>query len=484
MAYQGELLCSQLRAMSDVNYLQPSSIAKKTTPNNSPNMILYKKMEEIITKMMDADSGVTIKTVKSLLTRIPDVFSGEDVVVWLKDNLDIGDEDEAIHLGSLIAAHGYFFPIDDHIISLKNDNSFYRFQAKFYWPSNGWDPDNSEYAVYLCKRTMQNKARLELADYEAESLARLQKTFANTWETIFARAECEAKNDRKREKNERKVADSQERAFWDVYRPVPGCVNTFEVDIKKSYWNKDKNKSLYESSPKKPVEPTPVVTVPKETVESLRLGIQKLNRQLDRHCLKMSKVCDSLIQYTEQQADYDPMMTAVEPSNPWLSNEDHFWTDGKAKDITPRRASKWSFSFGELLKDDQGCAEFRKFLEKEFSAENLDFYLACKLLKYMPLKKMKKSVQKIYDDFLSEETPNPINVDSKIKDATIKNMENPNRYCFEQAQDHIYRLMKTDSYARFLKSDHYHSLANSNNQKPSKSRLTGSALPLLNESSG
>lgn len=30
-------------------------------------------------------------------------------------------------------------------------------------------------AVYLCKRTMQNKTRLELTDYEAENLARLQK---------------------------------------------------------------------------------------------------------------------------------------------------------------------------------------------------------------------------------------------------------------------------------------------------------------------
>ncbi len=25
----------------------------------------------------------------------------------------------------------------------------------------------------------------------------------------------------------------QERAFWDVYRPPPGCINTTELDIKK-----------------------------------------------------------------------------------------------------------------------------------------------------------------------------------------------------------------------------------------------------------
>lgn len=32
---------------------------------------------------------------------------------------------------------------------------------------------------------MQNKTRLELADYEAENLARLQKMFSRKWEFIF-----------------------------------------------------------------------------------------------------------------------------------------------------------------------------------------------------------------------------------------------------------------------------------------------------------
>lgn len=48
-------------------------------------------------------------------------------------------------------------------------------------------------AVYLCKRTMQNKTRLELADYEAESLARLQKMFSRKWEFIFMQAEAQSK---------------------------------------------------------------------------------------------------------------------------------------------------------------------------------------------------------------------------------------------------------------------------------------------------
>ena len=71
---------------------------------------------------------------------------------------------------------------------VKNDNTYYRFQTPYYWPSKNWAPENTDYAVYLCKRTMQNKARLELADYEAENLARLQKMFSRKWEYIFMQA--------------------------------------------------------------------------------------------------------------------------------------------------------------------------------------------------------------------------------------------------------------------------------------------------------
>nr|CAB3265561.1 regulator of G-protein signaling 7-like [Phallusia mammillata] len=473
--------------MANKTSLHPPTQNVRPVVQDSPSMILYRKMENIIEKMQDERIGVPIKTVKSLLTKIPDVFSGEDLVNWLNSNININDQEEAIHLGSLIAAHGYFFPIDDHVITLKNDGSFYRFQSPRHWPSKGWDPENTEYAIYLCKRTMQNKARLELADYEAENLARLQRTFSKNWEFIFAKAEQEAKQDRKRDKIVRKVLDSQERAFWDVHRPVPGCVNTTEVDIKKAYWYKDRTKkSMYNSSPRKSAEKTsPSPRKDAETIESLNLTIQNLTRQLDRHCLKMSKVCESVISYTEQQLDYDPQITPPEPANPWISNEDHYWTESREKDITVRRATRWKFSFGGLLKDDQGRAEFRKFLEKEFSAENLDFWLACKDLKMQPINKAKSTVQQIYKDYVSEETSSPINIDSKIYDTTMKNMSNPDRYCFEEAQEHIYQLMKNDSYARFLKSDQYKGYIQGKKplDKPQRRVIASPYNPLVNESS-
>lgn len=40
---------------------------------------------------------------------------------------------EAIHLGSLVAANGYIFPISDHVLTLKDDGTLYRFQVGQFW---------------------------------------------------------------------------------------------------------------------------------------------------------------------------------------------------------------------------------------------------------------------------------------------------------------------------------------------------------------
>lgn len=102
-------------------------------------------------------------------------------------NLELDDIAEALHLANLLASHGYLFPIDEHHLTVKNDYTYYRFQAPYFWPSHSIEPENSDYAVFLCKRTMQNKTRLELVDYEAENLARLQKSrlILNSFEYRF-----------------------------------------------------------------------------------------------------------------------------------------------------------------------------------------------------------------------------------------------------------------------------------------------------------
>uniref|UniRef100_A0A4W6BWR7 Regulator of G protein signaling 6 n=1 Tax=Lates calcarifer TaxID=8187 RepID=A0A4W6BWR7_LATCA len=388
-------------------------------------------IEDIVTRIQDETEGVPIRTVKSFMTKIPSVVTGADIVQWLMKNLSIEDPAEAMHIGSLIAAQGYFFPISDHVLSLKDDGTFYRFQAPYFWPSNCWEPENTDYAIYLCKRTMQNKTRLELADYEAENLARLQRAFARKWEFIYMQAEAQVKIDRKKDKTERKILDSQERAFWDVHRPVPGCVNTTEMDIRKCRRMKNPHRVK---------------------------KILFLNTQLDRHCMKMSKVAESLITYTEQYMEYDPFVTAPEPSNPWTSDDPSFWDLEASKEPSQQRVKKWGFSLEEALKDPAGQELFLKFLESEFSSENLRFWLAVQDLKRMPQQEVAQRAQDIWTEFLAEGAPSSINLDSHSYERTSQNLKDPGRYSYEDAQDHIYKLMKSDSYTRFLRSNVYQDL--------------------------
>uniref|UniRef100_A0A8C7UAN7 Regulator of G protein signaling 7 n=1 Tax=Oncorhynchus mykiss TaxID=8022 RepID=A0A8C7UAN7_ONCMY len=398
--------------------------------DESPNMIVYRKMEDVIARMQDEKNGIPIRTVKSFLSKIPSVFSGK--------SLDL-TKAVALHIGTLMAAHGYFFPISDHVLTLKDDGTFYRFQTPYFWPSNCWEPENTDYAVYLCKRTMQNKARLELADYEAESLARLQRAFARKWEFIFMQAEAQAKVDKKRDKIERKILDSQERAFWDVHRPV--SVYGPQNDVRTH-------------SPTH----TPAPEAKPATEEELQDQITYWGGQLDRHRLKMSKVAESLLAYTEQYVEYDPFITPTDPSNPWISDDTTVWELEASKEPGQQRVKRWAFGINEVLKDQVGREQFLKFLESEFSSENLRFWLAVQEVKKRPIREVPTRVQEIWQEFLASGAPSAINVDSKSYDKTTQNVKDPGRYAFEDAQDHIFKLMKSDSYSRFIRSSAYQEL--------------------------
>ncbi|XP_051266068.1 regulator of G-protein signaling 6 [Dicentrarchus labrax] len=445
--------------------LSMRSMSSVDPDDDSPNMIVYRKIEDIVTQIQDETEGVPIRTVKSFMTKIPSVVTGTDIVQWLMKNLSIEDPAEAMHIGSLIAAQGYFFPISDHVLSLKDDGTFYRFQAPYFWPSNCWEPENTDYAIYLCKRTMQNKTRLELADYEAENLARLQRAFARKWEFIYMQAEAQVKIDRKKDKTERKILDSQERAFWDVHRPVPGCVNTTEMDIRKCRRMKNPHrvkKSVYglveEGTQSQSPIHTPAHHCRKGTKEDVEKEIIFLNTQVDRHRMKMSKVAESLISYTEQYIEYDPFVTGPEPSNPWTSDDPSLWDLEASKEPSQQRVKKWGFSLEEALKDPAGQELFLKFLESEFSSENLRFWLAVQDLKRMPQQDVAQRAQDIWAEFLAEGAPSSINLDSHSYERTSQNLKDPGRYSYEDAQDHIYKLMKSDSYTRFLRSNVYQDL--------------------------
>ncbi|CAG9817050.1 unnamed protein product [Phaedon cochleariae] len=165
-----------------------------------------------------------------------------NIVKQLGDFACVKDGDriaQALNIANQLCQYGYFFPISDSKnLVVKDDSSLYRFQNPYYWPWQNRSPDNVEYAIYLAKRTLRNKQRHGLEEYELESLSNLKKNLANKWDFIMIQAEEQVKASKGLKKADKLVADSQERAYWRVHRPPPGMVGSLEpCPVPTRSWN-------------------------------------------------------------------------------------------------------------------------------------------------------------------------------------------------------------------------------------------------------
>ncbi|KAI0986961.1 hypothetical protein GJ496_007759 [Pomphorhynchus laevis] len=436
---------------------------------SKPHLHTYRKIESIVIKMMDNEIGVEIKTVSGCLSSIPSVFTGSDLIQWIIRHLNVDDTAEAMHLAHSISSRGYIFPIDDRMLTVKNDGTFYRFQTPFLWPSFHDDPDSVEYAVYLCKRAMQNKSRMELADYEAENLAKLQKqiSLSRKWELIYLEAEVQMKIDKKRDKTEKLVLDSQEQAFWDFYRPAPNHQQHYEQDIRKSMRTLLKRQHFS----------TMLHTSNCHNHDIYVDMIQKeyLTKKCTLTYAKSSKIAEIFISKYAVIKCYDPFLVHDDSGvNVWLKDSTYAWDNESTTNY--KRIKMWSVSIFELLRDPLGRKYFNKYLDKEFSGENLMFILACFQLRKAPTSEVSSIVNSIYCEFFAASAKNLINVDSKIMNKTVESIQNPTRYCFDEALEHILNLMARDSYTRFLRSGIYKKYLGEAREKRPSSRTHGLSI--------
>lgn len=401
--------------------------------------------------MQDADHGVPVRSQKLFLTSIPAAFMGYDLIEWLMDRLCIEDSPvEAVHLANLLCQFGYYFPVNEQKnLLVKDDSSLYRFQSPYYWPSQHHTPDNIEYAIYLYKRGQRNKKihGLEpgLPDYENDALNNLKKILINKWDFVTMQAEEQLKVAKDRKKGDKIVNDSQEKAYWRVYRPPPGY-NT-----------------LVENSPVPTREQR--VKARRNNKELLTEQANYLLKYLDFSRCKTSAVSEALLEYTDTFVDWDPLLlqVGVGPSNPWMTDDTEYWVINRSipDNPTEKRVRRWAISLEDIIMDPLGVEELLAFLKKEYCHENLRFWLAVQELKTGPGSdsKIKKKVKEIFDEFLSKGATAEINIDGKTMAETIVAMKTPSRYTYDKAAEHVYLLLlKKDCYPRFIRSDHYKSL--------------------------
>ncbi|XP_014347186.1 regulator of G-protein signaling 11 [Latimeria chalumnae] len=179
--------------------------------------------------------------------------------------------------------------------------------------------------------------------------------------------------------------------------------------------------------------------------------IELCKKAMGRTRVKSSICLEGFVKRTEQFAPHDPIMAGCLPSNPWITDDTMYWSMSANFVTTPTKlcVERWAFGFQELINDPLGRKEFKHFLEREFSGENIFFWEACEDLKYGEQSKIEEKVQALYQW---------VNIDSKTMEKTLEGIRSPHRYVMDDAQMHIYMLMKKDSYPRFLKSDMYKNL--------------------------
>ncbi|XP_071746011.1 uncharacterized protein [Lepeophtheirus salmonis] len=417
---------------------------------------VFDKLENLVCDMQDSEHGVPVRSQKLFLTSIPAAFMGYDLIEWLMDRLSIEDSLEAVHLANLLCQFGYYFPINElKNLLVKDDSSLYRFQTPYYWPSQNHTPDNIEYAIYLAKRSQhRNRQKHSLEDYEVEAYNNLKKILSSRWEFVTMQAEEQLKIAKDRKKGDKIITDSQEKAYWRVYRPPPGYT------------------TVVESSPVPTREQR--IKARSRTREHLREEAEFMKNYLAMSRAKVSVVAEGLLEYTEIFTEFDALLSPVGPSNPWVTDDQTYWCLNQpiVECPTEKRVKKWAIGLDYLVSDTLGLQELLNYMKKEYSHENLRFWMAVQELRMGPGSEssIKKKVKEIWEEFLSPGAKAEINIDGKTMEATREAMKNPSRFTFETTAGHVYTfLIKKDCYPRFIRSESYKTLlanaVNPGNQK-------------------
>lgn len=115
--------------------------------------------------------------------------------------------------------------------------------------------------------------------------------------------------------------------------------------------------------------------------------------------------------------------------------------------------------FENMMSSPAGREIFLKFLKKEFSSENLAFWIACEELRKVKDEKIfGEKVEEMFTTFMEPSSPQEVSLDFKVKEKVMDQREQPSESMFDEAQSKIYTLMHRDSFPRFLTSSFYKKL--------------------------
>uniref|UniRef100_H2MSL2 Regulator of G protein signaling 9a n=1 Tax=Oryzias latipes TaxID=8090 RepID=H2MSL2_ORYLA len=300
-------------------------------------------------------------------------------------------QEEAGVFGTMLVAYGYVYPLQNHKKLVMCNDGSL---YRFQVPRSVFKTDESFLAHYN----------------------HLNEWLNHQWDFIVMQATEQYKAGKDRQKPDRVVLDCQERAYWIVNRPPVSLLSPALTDSNIFY-----------------------------------------QQAIMRSKVKSSVSLGALVKFITTYKNHDPFLAPCLPSNPWQTDHDAYWTLNMRRVEVPTkmRVERWSFSLFELLTDLRGRDDFKIFLKKEFSGENLAFWEAAEELKWGASSSMSAKAETIFKTFLAPGAPRWINIDGRTMGLTVKGLDHPHRYVLEAAQTHVFMLMKKDTFFRYLKSPTY-----------------------------
>ncbi|XP_076819597.1 regulator of G-protein signaling 7-like isoform X2 [Clavelina lepadiformis] len=373
---------------------------------------------------------------------VPDAFWTTELIRWLKQVLNIECDLEACHLATMLCKTGYIYPCNvqwntvNFKISEPDGNMVFRYQTPFYWPNESQFPLDQDHASHLLMREANNHG-IPMDEYEIMCLSRLKKVLKHQWDCITQSALTQTSFLEGCCPSDQYINAWQNYAFWRVRRPPA----YYKYICKAESCLNGPNRNF-----------------PSFTETSI---VPSENDKEKKTAMSPSKIltssCKRIITSCLEREEIDPFLIKDESFfNPWKSETiRNAWPKEATESTGPYKlqCKAWGMSFDALLKDELGQLTFEKHLKKEFSEENLAFYLDCIYLRSAPLKELEDLIQSIFSEFISPNGATPVNIDTQTLNAVKAEMKTKTtRFVFDLALEHIYKLMKKDSYKRFPSS--------------------------------
>ncbi|GMT16998.1 hypothetical protein PFISCL1PPCAC_8295, partial [Pristionchus fissidentatus] len=128
--------------------------------------------------------------------------------------------------------------------------------------------------------------------------------------------------------------------------------------------------------------------------------------------------------------------------------------------------NEWTFAFDHVITDADGRAQFTKFLQSEYSEENILFWWAVEELRAIAgdRPEFERTVQEMFDTFIAADSPLAINIDHDTRTDIIERVQTKTsdtypENIYDRAQTHVYRLMEKDCFSRFVHTPAYKEVA-------------------------